>query len=596
MQNEIPRELIAEIVSRIDLIQLVSETVNLKRVGNYMMGLCPFHPDKKSNSFAVRIGGQHFHCYGCHAAGDAITFLKLQTNRPFREIVQELADRAGVLLPQKPLSDAEKRELEQRQRDVQLVNEAQKFFVELLHTPAGKTAHDAALKRGYSEAVLEQEGLGYSGAGWEDLVGYFQKKHFNLERAAVLGLCGARQKGEGYFDRFRHRLTFPICEPGGAPVAFGGRALSDEESAKYLNSPETPLYRKSNHLFRIDKAKESARKHGFMLLTEGYFDALAFAASGLPNVVACCGTAFTIEQARLIKRYCPRVVTSFDGDRAGLKATVAAFPLLASLGIRHDVLVLPAQEDPDSLRQKKGEAALQQALRTAVPVLDFLLERLVAHGGKSVAAKSAAITRMAGYIAHLASPVEQELYRQKAGAAFGIPPNLLAVDGAKRDSARRSLTPQPVQRPAKPNVAPNQEDLLVGLMLHAPEIIPWLPKAALEECIDASLRDLARQILDDYSRFNHVLLDDLIERFKDLPVAGLKIRASRFLTPDGTQEAVEPEVLQRIAEDCLDGLRRQQSAKKKKSLLEDLQKAQQSGNVPAEQEILKQLQDQTKAS
>jgi DNA primase len=572
--NEIPREVVAEIVSRTDLFAVVSPTVSLKRVGSYWMGKCPFHPDNKTPSFSIRIGGHTFRCFGCNVAGDAITFLKLLRGQNFPEIVRDLADRCGVTIPEKPLSQVEMKKLEQRHKDWKIIDQAQEFFVKNLREN-GESARKEVLDRGYDISLMHEEGLGYSGPGWDDLVQYLVQHRVSLERASQLGLIAPRKSG-GFYDRFRDRLTFPIRNEQKKVIAFGGRALRDDEGAKYLNSPESPLYKKSACLYRLGDAKVHMQKAGSVVLTEGYFDALALVAAGYSNVVATCGTAFTAEQGKLLKRYCRKVITAFDGDRAGLKATVSAIPILADLQLEHAVIPLSEGNDPDSVWKKEGVDGIRHRLQTPVPAMDFVLDHLWEHGQKSLQAKSKSISRMAQYLAMIVSPVDRELYRQKAAKRFGVVADLLEVRYEKKTRFEPKGSHRDPQLPLK------IEEVILGTLLNFPELIAMVSKEdVVEKFRDQTLKTIASQIVEDYEQYQTVLLDSIMEAYPETPISLFKSK---------TSQTNEIEIARKTLEDCFQSLKIRVLKLDQEKLIEELRQAEHAGDEHVAQEVLKQLQ------
>lgn len=573
---EIPKDIVNEIREKTDIVSIISEQVALKKAGSTLKGLCPFHQEK-TPSFSVNPAKQLFYCFGCQVGGDVITFIKLQTNRPYPEIVRDLGERLGIKIPEKPLSPEQNREKEVRSRMLNVMALAHDFFMHAL------SKEESGVKRyvtgrGYQDAHIKACGMGFAPSAWDGLVNFLRQQKVDLELARQLGLVvqgKANEKGVGYFDRFRDRLMFPIRNEHQELVGFGGRTLTGKDAAKYLNSPETPLYKKGQVLFRLGEAKEAMRQRGFVFLVEGYFDALAFVAAGFPNVVASCGTALTLEQVKILGRYCPRIITVFDGDQAGLKATTSSIPMMAEAGVKHDVIALPQGEDPDSIWRKKGKAGVEQLAQDIVPALDFLLKKLVDHGKKGVRAKTLSVQRMAETLALLKSSVEKELWRKKAAFEFGIAEEVLdqATQPSKKPAEKtlKSLAKKSYLLP---------DEILLGILLHQPVYMKKLNREVIADFfLYSPLKELALRTFDDYSRLGSLNMGDLLEAFPELPKVTL--RASDY---------AEGEVAAQAFEDCLSQLTKKQIEKSKERLLRDLRVAEKNGDKVVAQKVLGELQ------
>lgn len=423
-------EKIREVRERTDIVSLIGEYVTLKRVGSSFKGLCPFHSEK-SASFHVHPARQFFHCFGCQASGDVFQFVMRIEGRSFPEALRQLADRAGVELPSFDAREdaGARREKERRERLLGIVDSAAGFFVRMLdeHPTAG-LAREALEARAMRPETVSTYRLGYAPSGWDGLAKHLVSRGFSLEEAEQAGLVVPRRSGDGHYDRFRHRLMFPISDLHGKIVAFSGRALPPppgeeppgDPPAKYVNSPEGPLYKKSDLLFGLFEARIALRQAGVAILCEGNFDVLAMHQAGLQHVVAPLGTAFTASQARLLKRFVSRVVVLFDADGAGAKATAAAAPLLREAGLLGSVVVLPRGEDPDSFLRGQGAAALEGLLASAPPLLEHLIELAASSAGPDPAEKAAAIEGLGPLLAGVESPIEASLYVERVGQAFQI--------------------------------------------------------------------------------------------------------------------------------------------------------------------------------
>jgi len=360
-----------------DIVRVVGEYVRLKKTGQNFTGLCPFHSEK-TPSFAVHPVRQIYHCFGCGVGGDVFQFVMEMEKCPFPEAVRTVAEKCGIAIPApRERSPEEKRENQQRTALVEMHREAAAFFRKQLEgTLEGKAARAYLEDRGLDGDAMARFGLGYAPSAGDALLRHLKQK-YPEKQIDVSGLV-SRDQGEKLFDRFRRRIMFPIANESGKIVAFGGRALGDD-LPKYLNSPETPIYSKSNILYHLDRAKEAMRRQDFAVLVEGYMDAIAVARAGVSNVVASCGTSLAEPQVKLLGRFTRHVVVNYDPDAAGQAATERSLGLLLEQNFEVRVLALPEIDgkpaDPDTFITKKGAAAYAELLKQAPEYVDYLIAR-----------------------------------------------------------------------------------------------------------------------------------------------------------------------------------------------------------------------------
>jgi DNA primase len=353
-----------EIKSRLDVIDVISEYVPLKKSGQNWKGLCPFHAEK-TPSFTVSPSKQIYYCFGCSSGGDIFTFLMKHESLSFQESLTILAKKAGVSLKKtKQTGDTGEKEA--------LVNvnrEAALFYEQCLSR--NSSALEYLGKRGVTSDVQKIFSLGFSPKQWDALISHLQRKHYKPEKIKKAGLAvhGTR----GYYDTFRNRIIFPIFNLRGEVIAFGGRVM-DDSLPKYLNSPETPVFNKSGILYGLNLAKDEIRKRGFAIFVEGYLDVIAAHKSGFTNTVAPLGTAITREHGQLIKRFTEEIVIVFDGDESGFKAARNGMAVLLESGLNVRVLAMPRGEDPDSFLKKEGEKAFSRLLDNALSLVDFFVK------------------------------------------------------------------------------------------------------------------------------------------------------------------------------------------------------------------------------
>ncbi|HVS74264.1 MAG TPA: DNA primase [Candidatus Acidoferrales bacterium] len=360
-----------------DIVRVVGEYVRLKKSGQSFIGLCPFHSEK-TPSFNVHPVRQIYHCFGCGVGGDVFKFVMEMDKCSFPEAVRMVAEKCGIPIPRPRERTAEERkETQQRTALVEMHREAQAFFVKQLEgTAEGKAARAYLEDRGLDKEALVRFGIGYAPSGGDLLLRQLKTRY----PEKLIGDSGliSRESGGRMYDRFRRRIVFPIANESGKIVAFGGRALGDDQP-KYLNSPETPIYSKSNVLYHLDRAKEALRREDFAVLVEGYMDAIAVARAGVSNVVASCGTSLAEPQVKLLGRFTHHVVMNYDPDSAGQAATERSIALLLEQGFNVRVLALPAvndkKSDPDLFIREMGAEAYAKQLKEAPDYVDYLIGR-----------------------------------------------------------------------------------------------------------------------------------------------------------------------------------------------------------------------------
>jgi DNA primase len=460
----IPEDKVAEIRERTDLVALVGEYVNLKRSGTSYKGLCPFHGEK-SPSFYVHPDRGFFHCFGCQASGDAISFLMRIDGQAFPEAARTLADRCGIEIVSLDTNEekAARQARARIERLVGIVDSAAGFFVKMLSEHRfGPMAVAELRRRGIEDDTVARFRLGYAPHGWDELATFLGSRGHSPNDCEQVGLLAPRKTGQGHYDRFRHRLMFPISDTQGRIVAFSGRALEpvpsderahDEPPAKYVNSPETPLYKKSDVLFGLHEARVDLRRSDVALLCEGNFDVLALSQYGYANVVAPLGTAFTREQAKLLRRYASSAVLLFDADAAGRKAVRAAQPLLAEVGLAGKVVSLPQGDDPDSFLREKGAEAMGRLIDSAPGIVEWLIEAAAIEAGADARAKADAIESLGPIVASVGSPVEARLYVERVAKVFEVR-DVEAVRQSLRRGARASRGGRTRREPAPGRSAP----------------------------------------------------------------------------------------------------------------------------------------------
>ncbi|WP_143309881.1 DNA primase, partial [Candidatus Entotheonella palauensis] len=447
MSRRIPDETVQDVLNRVDIVDVIGDYVTLTQRGANAKGLCPFHQEK-TPSFTVSPSKGIFYCFGCQASGNAVRFLILSEHVTFPEAVRMLADRYGIHIPEGRDSKQDS-ELQQLYR---LHQAAVAFFVQRLVQGSGAQAvREYCRTRQLSGEVVERFGLGYAPNAWEMLGREMQRQGYAQDMLVRSGLVAARDKQPGVYDRFRHRLMFPIYDRQGRPIAFGGRLLegSDTHQApKYLNSPETPIFQKNRTLYGFHLAKQAVRQHGQVIIVEGYTDVIACHRQGVTHVVGTLGTALTEMHAGMIKGLAKDVVLVFDGDMAGGKAAERGIGLFLDAGVRVRVVTLPEGEDPDSfLRQHSGEAFLQRVAE-AQSFLDFLLARMGRFSDlRTPTGRADCVVRVVPMLKKIESEVERWGYMIQLAEHLGMPSEVLERE-MNPDSAKRF---QPTSKPSSYN-------------------------------------------------------------------------------------------------------------------------------------------------
>jgi DNA primase len=371
---DLGRDSVARVREAADLLDIVGDHVRLKKRGRGWEGLCPFH-EEKTPSFSVDPDKGLYYCFGCHQGGDVFKFVMQVEHLNFPEAVERLARRYGVKLPPRSPETKKRREAGERQRA--LLEEAQRFFVGCLADAEGAEARSELDRRGFAKDTWQEFGFGFAPDDWRRLLDHLRRRH--PEGVLVdSGLAVRPESGTSPYDRFRNRLTFPIRSGDGALIAFGGRQLGDGEP-KYLNSPESAIFRKRSTLFCLDRARRSVADSGRVLVVEGYFDCLSLQRVGVENAVATLGTALTADHARLLKRRLgPNglALLCYDADTAGRRAAASGSGVLLEAGVDVAVVVLPPGMDPDDVVRERGEEAIHELVSRPTPLLDFLLADL----------------------------------------------------------------------------------------------------------------------------------------------------------------------------------------------------------------------------
>jgi len=460
-------DFVEQLKSSVDIVSVVGEYVRLKKSGTQRyMGLCPFHSEK-TPSFTVHVVHQFYKCFSCGAGGDVVKFVMEKEGIGFYEALKLLADRYGIPMPKRSQYADEDSKL--RGAIFQMHELAQENFRAHLNSPAGEAARDYLARRGVTPETAEQFALGYADRSGRALLRLFEQRNFPAAQMDQAGLVGTRQDGSRY-DRFRNRLMFPIHNESGKIIGFGGRALASPEGTpdepKYLNSPETPIYKKSYVLYNLHRAKEAIRKDDRVILVEGYMDAIGVTAAGFRGVVASCGTSLTAQQVQALKRHTQKIVVNFDPDAPGANAAERSISLLLEEGMQVRIMELDGGLDPDEYCKQRGAAAYQERLEGAKGYFYWLADRARArYDMRTTEGKVAVLQFLMPAVERISDRLERMAIANDVAGYIGVERGMVLDSFRKAVAERREKTlegPQTVLR--------HDERMLLNALLAQPEM------------------------------------------------------------------------------------------------------------------------------
>ncbi len=537
---------------RNNIVETIGRYVELKRSGNNMSGLCPFHSER-SPSFTVF--SDHFHCFGCGAGGDVITFTMRMENLDYRTAIETLAQRAGIPVPQEEGYVPRQKEVLTRDRGL-LMNKlaARHFYENLMKDPEAQAARDYIAKRGIDGATLRHFGLGFAKNSFNDLLNYLKGEGFTVEEIKACFLCAQSQKGS-YYDVFRNRIMIPIIDITGNIVAFGGRVM-DDSKPKYLNSSDTPVFKKSKNLFAMNFAKNAVLGDagkadkvsgatfdmtGKLILCEGYMDVIAMHQAGFTNAVATLGTAITPEHARLVSRYAKTVYLAYDSDGAGKNATKKAISLLSEVGIDAKVINIVGAKDPDEYIKAYGKAAFARLLEGSVGQIDYRLGEILGRYNLEISEeKVRAVTECCGMLAGIYPEFKREIYIARLCELTGVSKTSVEIEIRRRErkssaEARRTVTKTSIDEMRRYNDKVNPEavkspkaaeieERIIGIIMLYPEHISAIgerlnPEAFVTDFnrrVLTKLLELYREDRFDLSYLNEDFDSDAIGRIREM--------------------------------------------------------------------------------
>lgn len=496
MAGLISPELLEQIRSASDIVDVIGGYIPLKKAGTNFVALCPFHREK-SPSFNVNAQRQIFHCFGCHKGGDVISFIREYENLSFFETVKRLADRASI--PLEFESDPKFQQTRQLKDTLLAIHEqmAQRWHHCLMENPDAEIARGYLVSRAVEEIAIKTFRLGFAPDAWDDTVNWATSKGFDLETVEQAGLILKRDRGDGYYDRFRGRLIFPISDDQGRVIGFSGRVLDPEaKAAKYVNSPETPLFTKGKVFFGLDKTKRSILDAQQAIVCEGQLDLIRCFVNDVKNVVAPQGTALTGDQARILKRFGDEVVLCFDADVAGKNAAERSFENLIENGLNVRVASVPSPHDPDSFIREHGGEAFRELIRKAPGYYDFLLDRLCAENDTtSDRGRMVVVKAMAAALSKARNQVVNDTYTRKTALLVGVSADAVRQEfrkqnrGIREPSRPEADEDQPIENiVARPDAL---ETWMLHLLLKDDDLIEWFSHHLSPEWLqNATAREL----------------------------------------------------------------------------------------------------------
>ncbi len=590
MNYSIPDTIIDDIRDRSDLVDIVSETVSLKKAGNSFKGLCPFHPEK-TPSFSVSSEKQVYHCFGCGAGGNVFHFIRETQGLSFVDAVKHLAEKSGIVLPEPKRNENYDPGEKERVRSIN-ANACQIFVDQLRNPQQGQIARDYLNARGFDQKALDTYEIGYALPSWSALISRLEKMS-KVTRAQMdfAGLIKKKEDRDDYYDRFRNRIIFPLKDQQGVIVGFAGRAIKDEDIPKYLNSPETLLYKKSRYLFGLDQARSAIRKNDSTLLVEGYFDQIRATVNGIANTVATCGTALTSQQILLLKNLSENVTLVFDSDPAGQSAALKGFELLIDHGMKVKILIMPDGQDPDSYILENGSEQFLQKVKEAQPFLEFHILNIISKGDiNNPAGRTEIANHVLPLLAKIRNSVERAEWIKFLAERARLDESALLSEMKKNVHLQR-----PKMEAYKENVPSkmNPETYLAHLMLSGGQnaIETIKSKVALEEFLDTRMHKIADLLYGMVADGRTIRIDSVLDMTDDPEVASQITQMG--LTPIQFDDPKQAMV------DCIAAVKRASAEGKIKNLKSLRNRAIEAGEIQQSQEFqikLKELETALRAS
>jgi len=576
LKGYIPEDRIEEIRNRINIVDLVSEYVTLKKAGRNYIGSCPFHKEK-TPSFTVNAEKQIYHCFGCGEGGNAFSFLMKIGNMTFPEAVRHLAGKLGITLPSREFTPEEKNRQDQRETLLRVNHLAAGYYARSLRSPAGTRGKAYLEKRGIKPETIETFQLGYAPEGWRNLRDHLQREKVSLKQAEQAGLLVSRKDGD-FYDRFRGRLMFPIEDVNGNVIAFGGRIIGEGEP-KYLNSPESPIYVKGRNLYGLARAKNAIRRDETLIIVEGYFDLLALWNHGIQNVAATLGTALTREHVDLIKRYTGSVALTFDADAGGKSALERSMSLFLERGLRARAVVLSDGKDPDEFISKHGKEAFLEEIGRARALVDYYIDEVIGHG-TNIDDRRGALKGAIPFIAGISDPAERDQFMKRVSERLGVDEELIRRDVSHHPAGRQEETPAP----RRATIGIDRVELaLIQMMLENPSRVRDVIEADILAFFTSdALKSLGENIVAGHRSGQPLRLADMIDRIDDRAIREKILELTVSTGPS------ESSVSERLFDDTVRRVKERWYKERQRDLRVRLLRAQETGD----QELCNRLLDE----
>ena len=583
LKLSIPDHIIDEIRDRTDIVTVISDHVVLKKIGKNFKGLCPFHSEK-TPSFSVSPEKRIYHCFGCGVGGNVFKFLMEIQSISFPEVLKVMAERAGIPLPRNSSDHSTDPGHKERESLRKLNEAATRYFQSLLKNPeGGLSARNYLTSRHFDAETLERYRIGWAAPTWKGLLTHVQQKSsVTQEQLLKSGLIIQKEDSSTVYDRFRGRVIFPIKDLHSNIIGFGGRSINEEDQPKYLNSPETLLYQKSETLFGMDQAKQAIRKENQVILVEGYFDQMRAVQHGIEYAVATCGTALTAKQASMLRNHAETAILIFDSDSAGRSAAEKGFDILLEHGMNVKIVVLPEGQDPDSFIQEQGAESFLEKVRNAKPFMESYIDALVRESpGQTPADKVKMANQILPLLAKIKNTVERSAWLEKFTSKTNIDDRTFLKELSK------ALTQnQPRLAETKSELAPllNLEKHLVHLILSDKETAQTiLLEVDPEDFSDPVLKDIVQTCKQKIDKDEDLKIDQLLDKTEDPETRNILSRLGL--------ESVEFESPERTVKDCVGKLKNIRLKSKIKDLKLQRLDAAKAGQVERSQELQAQLRE-----
>ena len=583
MKISIPDNIINEIRDRADIVAVISEHVVLKKAGRNFKGLCPFHSEK-TPSFSVSSEKRIYHCFGCGTGGNVFKFLMEIQHISFPDAIKLLADRTGVPLPRN--ASGHHPDPRQKERDAlrKLNESATRYFQSLLKNPeGGLNARNYLDSRHFDAEILDRYRVGWSAPTWRGLLNHVQQKSsVTQEQLVQSGLVIQKEDSSNVYDRFRGRVIFPIKDLHGNVTGFGGRSIAEEDQPKYLNSPETLLYQKSETLFGMDQAKNAIRRENQVILVEGYFDQMRAVQHGIEHVVATCGTALTSKQAGVLRNHAETAILVFDSDPAGISAAGKGFDILLEHGLNVKIVVLPEGQDPDSFIHEQGTEKFLEKIRDAKPFIESYIDRLVRETpGKTPADRVEMANQILPLLAKIKNNVERTAWLEKFTGITGIDDLAFLKELKKAFSQNQTRLSEPENDSVS---LLNLEKHLVQLILSDKETArAILQKLDPGEFSDPTLRTIAQTCRQKIDAGEDLKIDQLLDQTEDPEIKNILSRLGL--------ESLEFDTPERTIKECVQKFKNIRLKSKIKDLKLQRLNAANAGQVERSQELGAQLNE-----